>query len=390
MRRRARIGIVVLIAVAAGLALGRTLFRPRLLEVDAARAAPGVVEDLVANSEAGTIRARSQSRLGAERAGRVVEIPHREGATVRRGDVLVRLDLSTAASQLEAARRDSQALDAVHEAAHTALGLARRAHERALELAARELVAPEALEAAGAAVASAEAELRAAEARVLGARSTVRLARDEIAHRVVRAPFDGVVSRRHVEVGESVVPGQLVLEVTSLDRLYVSAPIDERDAGRLHAGLPARITVDSYPEASWSGRVARVAPLVEETSERNRTLEVEVELAAPGETGRELRPGMTADVEIVLERRENVLRVPTAAVVESRRVLVVERERVVEREIEAGIKNWQWTEVRGGLAAGEIVIVSLDREGVASGARVAARLAPTGGALADSAAAALR
>lgn len=391
MRTRTRVAQVAAVVLVAGFVASRTLLKPEPIEVDAVRVERGAVEDLVTNSEAGTVRAREHARLAAERAGRVLEIPRREGAAVRRGEVLVRLDASTAASQLEAARRDAQALDAVHQTAHAALELARRAHERARELGARSLIAPERMEEASTALESAEAELRAAEARLLGARSAVRLAEDEVAHRVVRAPFDGVVSRRHVEIGESVVPGQPVLDVTDLTRLYVSAPIDERDAGRLRIALPARITVDAHGTAVWRGVVTRLASLVEETEDRNRTLEVEVELdAGRPAAGPALRPGMTADVEIVLDRRDGVLRVPAAAVIEGGRVLLAERGRVAARAIVTGLRNWQWTEVRDGLAGGELVITSLDRPGVAPGAAVAVKVAPPGGALADTATVALR
>jgi HlyD family secretion protein len=162
-----------------------------------------------------------------------------------------------------------------------------------------------------------------------------------------------------------------VLEIMSLDRLYVSAPIDERDAARLAPGLPARVTIDTYPGVVWDGQLARVAPLIEEAKEQNRTIEVEVDL--PLVVGKpQPRPGMTADVEIVLDRRDTVLRVPTFAVTEGQRVLVVEAGRAVSREVSTGVRNWQWTEVRSGLAEGQTVITSLDRAGLKAGSAVRA------------------
>lgn len=156
----------------------------------------------------------------------------------------------------------------------------------------------------------------------------------------------------------------------------MSAPIDERDAGRLHEGLPARVTVDAYPGVQWSGVVTRVAPVVEELKQQSRTLEVEA--ALPDDPAKpRVRPGMTADVEVVLARRESVTRVPTLAIVEGRRVYVVEKGRAVRREVRTGVRNWEWTEVLSGVRAGERIVTSLDRAGLKSGVRVVASPAET-------------
>ncbi|MEK7330039.1 MAG: efflux RND transporter periplasmic adaptor subunit, partial [Candidatus Eisenbacteria bacterium] len=218
---------------------------------------------------------------------------------------------------------------------------------------------------------SAEAELEGAEAREQRARSAVRLGQDELDHLRVLAPFDGVVSQRMVEVGEPVVPGQPVLEVVSLDRLYVSAPLDEIDIGRVREGLPARVTLDPYRGRVWQGAVSRVSPVVNDVREQNRTLEVEVEMR-PDPTAPQPKPGTSADVEIILARRDSVLRVPTNAVIEGKRVLVIENGQAVSRDVKTGLKNWDWTEIVDGLGEGKTVITSLERQGVKPGARVVA------------------
>jgi HlyD family secretion protein len=166
-----------------------------------------------------------------------------------------------------------------------------------------------------------------------------------------------------------VVPGQPVAEFMSLDSLYVSAPIDERDVGRVAVGQPVRVTVDAHPGRTWEARVSRLASVVDVTREQNRTVEVEVDVTPrPGDPL--LRPGLTADVEIVLERSAAVLRVPSAAVMEGRRVLTVERGRAVERAVTIGLKSWEWTEVRSGLVEGETVVITLERPGLRAGVAV--------------------
>jgi len=97
---------------------------------------------------------------------------------------------------------------------------------------------------------------------------------------------------------------------------------------------------------------------------------------APDSTKPTPRPGTSADVVIVLDTRERVLRVPTFAVVEDQRVLLLERGKAVSREVETGLRNWEWTEIKKGLEGGEAVISSVDKEGVRPGARVKARASP--------------
>ena len=374
MHRTVRRAIVVGVI---GIALffgAKTLFRPRALDVELAPAAFGTVEDLVTNSEAGSIRSRAVARLGAERPGRVVGIPGREGSLARAGDVVLALDVSTAEARLAVARRDREAANATHQVTHANAELERSRHERIDALSRRGLASDEAVEEARARRLAADAELDAAEARLKSATSAERLARDELGHHVVRAPFDGVVTRRFVEVGESVASGQTVLEIADPARLYVTAPIDERDTGGLRQGQEVRVTVDAFPGRRWPGRLTRLASVVDETRDQNRTLEVEAEfLPAPGIES--LRPGMTADLEIVLERREGVLRVPSAAVVDGERVWTVEGGRAATRRIVTGLRNWEWTQVVSGLTAGAPVITSLDRAGLSPRVRVRARSA---------------
>jgi HlyD family secretion protein len=147
------------------------------------------------------------------------------------------------------------------------------------------------------------------------------------------------------------------------------------DIGRLQRGLPARITLDPYPGVVWHGTVSRVAQFVNDVQQQNRTLEIEVALAR--EAGLPVpKPGASADVEIIIRSRADALRVPTAALLEGHRVLVAERGHAVSREVTTGLRNWDWTEVRGGLKEGESVITTLDRQGLKAGAAIRAKERP--------------
>ncbi len=371
-KRTIRFLLLAVALLIAGILVRATLLRERAIDVETTLAGIGPVEDVVVNSEAGTVKARSRARLGVETIGRVAEIPHREGSTVKAGDLLLRLESTTERVRLEAARRNAEVQRATLAGARSGAHVARKALDRITSLHARGLASQAQLDEARDRAARATSESNAAEARLRSADTAVRLAQDDLTHAEIRAPFEGTVAQRMVEVGEEVSPGQLLLELVSLSRIFASAPIDERDAGRLRVGLPVRVTVDPYPGVVWKSRLTRIAPVVVTVKEQNRTQEIEADLPADS-TLPHPRPGMTADVEIILERREAVLRVPTLSVIDGQRVFVVENGRAVSRTVKVGVRSWEWSEVLSGLREGEFVVTSLDRPGLKDGARVRAK-----------------
>jgi len=215
----------------------------------------------------------------------------------------------------------------------------------------------------------------AANAREKQAAAAVDLARVNLSKTVVRAPFDGVIADLTTELGEWLTPSPPGLPIPAVIDLidpganYVSAPLDEVDVAKVRDGLAARITMDAFPATSFPGRIARVAPYVLDVQEQNRTFEVEVEFddAAFAAT---LRPGASADVEVILGARDGVLRIPSYALMEGNRVLVVNEGTLVARPVTTGLRNWEFTEIVSGLTAGEPVVVSLDRAEVKEGAKV--------------------
>jgi HlyD family secretion protein len=126
----------------------------------------------------------------------------------------------------------------------------------------------------------------------------------------------------------------------------------------------------------FEGKVKRVAPYITAVEKQARTVEVDVDFVRPDEA-RGMLVGYSADVEIVLDSRAEVLRIPTAALREGGRVLVVDGDTLVERSLETGVANWEFTEVLSGLVEGERVVTSLERQGVIAGARVTTQ--PAGG-----------
>lgn len=129
----------------------------------------------------------------------------------------------------------------------------------------------------------------------------------------------------------------------------------------------ARITLDAFPDTHFLGTVDRVAPYVLEIEKQARTVEVEALFANPDEY-KALIPGYSADIEIIVASHDQVLRLPTEAVLVGNRVLVYPATGVLEeRSFESGLRNWKYTEVLSGLTLGEQVVVSVERADVKAG-----------------------
>jgi HlyD family secretion protein len=280
-------------------------------------------------------------------------------------------------------RRELEATRAEAERACLAASRAGRELERQRRLAAERLVAEDALDRFASAALEADAACAAARAGAESAAAGLELARATLDKRTLRAPFDGVVARVAIELGEWTTPSPPalpvppVIDVLDPDSIYVELPMDEVDAGRLRVGLPARVTIDSHPGRTFAGTVVRVASYVLDGDAQNRTVEIEVDLDEPPAG---VLPGTSADVEVLLDTRDAVLRVPTSAVLAGDRVLVVEGDVLAERAVETGLRNWDFVEIVAGLEAGERVVTSLDRAEVRAGARVVVEAGDAAGA----------
>jgi HlyD family secretion protein len=376
--------LVLTALVLLGVLLRWTVLAPDPIEVRIGRVARGRVESTVTNSKAGTVEARRRSRIASETGGRVVEITHREGARVKAGEPLVRLSPITQAAQLELARKGVEVAKSRQEDACLRRDRTARELERTRRLAEQNVASEDRLDELQFQHDSARVACEGARAELEQARAQREAAEAELAKTVIRAPFDGVIAEVNVEVGEWVTPSPplltspAVIDLIDPTSIYVSAPMDEVDSGAIRKGLPVKVSVDSHPGETFTGTVARVAPYVLDVEAQNRTLEIEVELddAARAET---LLPGTSADVEVILDARDDVLRIPTSALLQNERVLAIEKGRLVEREIELGLRNWQFAEVRSGLSEGDEIVISLDRVEIEAGARAVPAVEETKG-----------
>ncbi len=365
------------ILIAAGVTLRLTYFRPTPISVTVIRVEVGPVEDLVTNNKAGTVTARRHASLATEIGGRVARLPVAEGDRVRKGDVLLMLSDTDLRAQVVLQERS---FDAARSAAVEACAFADHAArelERSRRLLADGAIAQQAVAEAETRRTTAVAACSAANARIAQAAAAVDVARATLDKTVLRAPFDAVVTRVAAQVGEWLTPSPpglplpAALELVDVGSIYVRAPLDEVDAGRVRSGLPVRITMDAFAGKAFPGRVTRVGAYVSETQQQNRTFDIDVAFD-DATFARTLLPGTSADVEVILDARDEVVRLPTSAILQGSRVLVVRDGVIAAVSIRTGLANWEFTEITSGVQPGDHVVVSLDRPEVREGARVTA------------------
>lgn len=368
---------VVLTVLLCGFVLRVTLFAPDPIEVRVEPVERGIVESTVTNSKAGTVEARRRSRIAAEIGGRVVEISHREGAVVVAGEALIRLSDVSLSAQYDLAARGVAVGRSRLEDACLLRDRAGRELKRTQRLAEMNVASEDRLDALQYSFDSARVACQTADAELARARAQRDAAEAELEKTVIKAPFDGIIAEVNVEVGEWVTPSPPlltsppVIDLIDPTSIFVSAPMDEVDSGAIRTGLAVKLTVDSRPGQTFAGTVSRVAPYVLDEEAQNRTLEIEISID-DAELAASLLPGTSADAEVILEQRSDVLRVPTSALLRRRAVLVLVDGRLVEREVRLGLRNWQFAEVLSGLALGEQVVVSLDKIEIKAGVRATA------------------
>jgi HlyD family secretion protein len=378
MRRIPRWLVVVVAILVVAVALRVLVFRPRPVPVEVARIEPGTVEEIITNTRAGTVKARLRAKLSPQIGGRVTELPFRKGARVEAGALLLRLDDSVQLASVRLAQEQVKTAESQAKEACLAAELAEKELRRGKALSADGITSQQDLDTLESNRDRTRASCQAALAARDQAHAQVGVAEAELALTVVRAPFAGVIADCSTEVGEWITPAPpgvpipAVLDLIDPGSVYVSAPIDEVDSERVRAGQEVRVTVDSLPGQKLAGRLARVAPYVLDVLEQNRTVEIEVDLL-DAKLAQRLLPGTSADVEVILARREGVPRIPTAAVAEGGKVLVLIGGRLEERTITAGMRNWQFTEVKSGVVTGELVVISRDSPEIKAGARARAR-----------------
>ena len=347
--------------------------RPKPVAVVLTAIDQGRVESSIANTRAGTVEACLRTKLSATMGGRIEVLAVKEGDKVKKGQLLMKLwnddqqaQSTLALTQVETARKR------VTEACTVAANAEREA-ERQSALFQQGFVSGSRDEQARADAQARRAGCDAAKADVAQAQARVAATRVEQSRTVLYAPFAGTVAKIVGELGEYStpsppgVPTPPAIDLIDDTCLYVRAPMDEVDAPKIAPGQSVRISFDALPKQSFAGKVKRVAPYVSAVEKQARTVDIDATLNAD-QTTPHLLVGYSANVEVVLAVRENVVRVPTSALQEGAKVLVAGADGTLQqRALKTGLANWEFTEVLEGLSAGDRVVTSLEREGVKPG-----------------------
>ncbi len=368
--------ILILLVIVGIVALGWYFSRPKPIAVAVKAVERGIVEATVSNTRAGTVKACRRARLAPAIGGQIAKLAVKEGDSVSTGQVLLSLWNDDLAAQVQLAQRETTATRATADQNCLLADNAVREAKRLEELRKKGQVSEQQADTAQAQAQAGQASCRAARANVKVSAARISVARAALERTLLRAPFPGIVAEVNGELGEFVTPSPTgvatlpAVDLLDTSCLYIAAPIDEVDAPLIKTDMSARISLDAFPNKHFTGRVSRIAPYVLEVEKQARTVDVEA-LFTDAADYQSLRPGYSADLEIIVDVKKDVLRIPTEAVLEGHRVLIYNpaTQMLEERSFKAGLSNWKYTEVLSGLSAGDRVVLSIDREGIKAGIR---------------------
>jgi HlyD family secretion protein len=378
--------LVVIVGVAAASRGGKSIDPSKLAKVEKGDLARSVVAT-------GKIEPITKVEIKSKASGIVKQIHVEAGDTVKQGQVLVELDKEEIQARVREARAALEAADAHRRAAEAEfergkvdaqgpeVPLLERAYERAKQMASEGVVSQAALdeaqrafemavnkrEVARAQLSIAKARVSQAMAQVQQARANLERAEEEYRNSTILAPMSGLVLSRNVEIGDAVssilVQGAnatLVMTVGDTSEVYVKGRVDESDIGKVYMDQPARIKVESFRDKTFEGAVTQISPM---GVERDNVTTFEVRVSITNPSG-ELKAAMTANAEIILEERKDVLIIPEGAVIyDKERKASVQVPDASTKEgrktvaVQLGISNGARTQVMEGLNEGQQVIL---------------------------------
>lgn len=369
--------LIILLVLAAMVAGIWYSMRPEPVYVSLYTVQKGYVEETVANTRVGTVKACRRSMLAPTVGGEVSKLTVTEGDQVETGQILLEIWNDDLKARLQLARSQKTTSELKSKEACKRSAGSERELKRLRKLYEDKLVSEEQVDLALTDFESKQAACDATVASVRVSDAEISVAEATLERTILRAPFNGVVAEVNGELGEYVTPSPLgiqtlpAVDLLDLSCLYVSAPIDEVDAPPITTGMKACVSLDALPERRCNGIVRRIAPYALDREKQARTVEVEVVLSKPEDVAGML-PGYSADIEIALAARDDVMRIPTEAILENNQVYVYEEPTgtLILRSFEPGLANWNFTEVLSGLQLGERIVVSIGRDGVEAGAIV--------------------
>lgn len=389
-RRRRRTALLATATIAGAVFVIHHMTRPASVTVTPV--GRGAAVDAVYAT--GTVEAVDRVTVKARVAGAIITLNVQEGDRVKKGDVLAVVDARPLEAELarveaEARAADAQAaagapqlavLEAQGRALAAELATARDDRDRSVNLAATGSVPPVEVERATTRVAVLEAQLAASQsqrralrieltARAAGSNAAVRSTAARLADAEMRAPIDGVVLSRHVEPGEVVAVNQPLLRIGEVQRLILECQIDEADVAQVSPGKRAAISLYAFPDKVFRGRVTEVLP---DADRIKKSFLVKIAFDEPPAG---LRSGMTAEVNVIVDERPNVLLAPVDAVDPTGAAWIIVDGRAQRRQVRTGVHDLSRVELVAGVEEGEQLVIA-GGDALEQGRRVRATVQP--------------
>jgi len=312
------LGCVVLLGGLGGAAAVKRSSQGKVTAVTTEKAIVKTITQVV--SATGKIQPEVEVKISPEVAGEIVELPFREGAMVRRGELLMKIKPDAYQAQVEQREADLAAARAAEVLSRAQLLKAREDFARMNDLYQRKLASDSDFTASKTAAEVAQANLESAQAQIRRAEGQLKQARDQLEKTVIYAPIDGSISSLASEKGERVVAtgqfaGTEVMRVADLSSMEVRVNVNENDVVNVKVGDRARISIDAYPNRRFTGEVKEIASSAK-TLAANSQEEVTNFLVKIRITDRDvpLRPGMSANADIETKTVANVVAVPIQSV----------------------------------------------------------------------------
>ena len=273
--------ILIFVVGIKALQIGKMMSSPKMLAVTTVTSAAVKEEDWAPRlSAVGSMSAAQGAVVSTELGGTVGEIRFENGAQAKKGDVLVRLDVSQEEALLRSAQAEAE--------------LARTDLERARDLVSKKVIS--------------KAEIDAAESKFNRLNAIVDQMHSNIAKKTIVAPFDGELGIRQVNVGQMINAGQQVIALTSLDRVYVDFALPEQNVSKLTKDLEVSVRADALPGREFKGKLTAINSMVDPIT---RNVPLQATLENPDHA---VRPGMFAKVDVMLPETKKTIVIPGSAV----------------------------------------------------------------------------
>lgn len=297
--------IVKLVTKDSGAGANRFARPPVAVEVDSVRY--GSIQET--ETFTGTVTPIYQYILAPKVAGRVVQIRKRIGDSVKKGEILARIDDSEYQQAVREAEANLKIAQASLRESTSQFALAKQDLERVQSLQQKGIASPAELDAAQTNFTAQKSRLELATAQVEQREAALKSANIRLSYTALVATEPGFIGERYVDVGSLLAPNAPVVSVIGIDTVIVQTTVIERIYGRVRIGQPAEVQVDAYPAKKFAGSVTRIAPMLQEAS---RVAKMEVEVINDSLL---LKPGMFTRVNVVLAQKDMAQIVQTQAVV---------------------------------------------------------------------------